>query len=88
VDDCKPLIAGLATITPAAGFIKPWAAMVLGCGCAPFCYALVEGIKNKLQLDDSLDVFAVHGMGGYLGRAVQVDPMKPMLKAPGTKRRN
>mmetsp|Transcript_15262 Transcript_15262/g.36976 ORF Transcript_15262/g.36976 Transcript_15262/m.36976 type:complete len:457 (+) Transcript_15262:239-1609(+) len=67
VGACVGAIAGLATITPAAGFIKPWAAMVIGCVCAPFCYSLVEGIKNKLQLDDALDVFAVHGMGGYLG---------------------
>ena len=67
VGACVGAIAGLATITPAAGFVKPWAAMVIGICSAPFCYALVEGIKNKLQLDDALDVFAVHGMGGYLG---------------------
>lgn len=67
VGACVGAIAGLATITPAAGFIKPWAAMVIGIASAPFCYALVEGVKNKLQLDDALDVFAVHGMGGYLG---------------------
>jgi Amt family ammonium transporter len=64
------LIAGLATITPAAGFIKPWAAMVIGIACAPFCYALVEGVKNKLQIDDALDVFAVHGGGLYKLNAV------------------
>ena len=67
VGACVGAIAGLATITPAAGFIKPWAAMIIGIVCAPFCYALIEGVKNKLQIDDALDVFAVHGMGGYLG---------------------
>uniref|UniRef100_A0A7S0SAD7 Ammonium transporter n=1 Tax=Mantoniella antarctica TaxID=81844 RepID=A0A7S0SAD7_9CHLO len=67
VGACVGAIAGLATITPAAGFVKPWAAMVIGVVCAPFCYSLVEGIKNRLQIDDALDVFAVHGMGGYLG---------------------
>ena len=67
VGACVGSIAGLASITPAAGFVKPWAALVIGCSCAPFCYVIVEGIKHKLQLDDALDVFAVHGMGGYLG---------------------
>jgi Amt family ammonium transporter len=37
--------------------------MVIGVVCAPFCYSLVEGIKNRLQIDDALDVFAVHGRG-------------------------
>jgi Amt family ammonium transporter len=67
VGACVGAIAGLATITPAAGFIKPWAAMVIGVSCAPFCYSLVELLKHKLQIDDALDVFAVHGMGGFLG---------------------
>ena len=41
--------------------------MIIGLLAAPFCYGLVEGVKNKLVLDDALDVFAVHGMGGWLG---------------------
>ena len=67
VGACVGAIAGLATITPAAGFVRPWAAMIIGFLASPFCYAIVEGIKNKLVLDDALDVFAVHGMGGFLG---------------------
>lgn len=67
VGACVGAIAGLATITPAAGFVRPWAAMIIGFLAAPFCYALVEGVKHKLVLDDALDVFAVHGMGGFLG---------------------
>jgi len=67
VGACVGAIAGLATITPAAGFVRPWAAMIIGFFASPFCYAIVEGIKNKLVLDDALDVFAVHGMGGFLG---------------------
>lgn len=67
VGACVGAIAGLATITPAAGFVRPWAAMIIGLLAAPFCYGLVEGVKNKLVLDDALDVFAVHGMGGWLG---------------------
>ena len=67
VGACVGAIAGLATVTPAAGFVYPWAAMVIGILAAPWCYFLIEVVKNKFDLDDALDVFAVHGMGGYLG---------------------
>jgi len=67
VGACVGAIAGLATITPAAGFVRPWAAMVIGLLSAPWCYGLVELVKDKLVIDDALDVFAVHGMGGFLG---------------------
>lgn len=60
-------IAGLATITPAAGFVGPEVAIVLGILAAGICYAAIQLIKQKLQIDDSLDVFAVHGVGGMLG---------------------
>jgi Amt family ammonium transporter len=67
VGACVGAIAGLATITPAAGFVRPWAAMIIGLLSAPWCYGLVELVKDKLVIDDALDVFAVHGMGGFLG---------------------
>lgn len=67
VGACVGAIAGLATITPAAGFVRPWAAMIIGLLSAPWCYGLVEIVKDKLVIDDALDVFAVHGMGGFLG---------------------
>ena len=67
VGACVGAIAGLATITPAAGFVRPWAAMLIGLLSAPWCYGLVELVKDKLVIDDALDVFAVHGMGGFLG---------------------
>jgi len=67
VGACVGTIAGLATVTPAAGYIRPWGAVIIGVVCAPFCYTIMEVIKKKLDLDDALDVFAVHGMGGYLG---------------------
>jgi Amt family ammonium transporter len=60
-------IAGLATITPAAGFISPGGAIVFGVAAAVLCYAVLQFVKQKLQVDDSLDVFAVHGVGGMLG---------------------
>jgi Amt family ammonium transporter len=60
-------IAGLATVTPAAGFIAPGAAILLGALAAGVCYPMIQLIKGKLQIDDSLDVFAVHGVGGITG---------------------
>lgn len=66
VGACVGAIAGLATITPAAGFVKPWAALIIGCCSAPFCFGCVK-LANRLGLDDALDVWGVHGMGGFLG---------------------
>jgi Amt family ammonium transporter len=59
-------IAGLATITPAAGFVGPMPALLIGLAAGIICYFMVE-LKNKINLDDSLDVFAIHGVGGMLG---------------------
>jgi Amt family ammonium transporter len=60
-------IAGLATITPAAGFVSPLAAVPIGIVAAAVCYYAMILFKTKLGFDDSLDVFAVHGVGGILG---------------------
>jgi Amt family ammonium transporter len=60
-------IAGLATITPAAGSVGPIAAIIIGTLAAILCYSAVVLIRSKLKIDDSLDVFAVHGVGGILG---------------------
>ncbi|MDA9558392.1 ammonium transporter [Alphaproteobacteria bacterium] len=60
-------IAGLATITPASGFVGPSGALVIGLLAAIVCYYMVGFVKNKLKIDDTLDVFAVHGVGGLLG---------------------
>jgi Amt family ammonium transporter len=59
-------VAGLATITPAAGFISPVAAVVVGIAAGAVCY-LAVALKNRLTLDDALDVWGVHGVGGFLG---------------------
>ena len=61
------MIAGLATITPASGFVGPSGAIILGILAGSICYYCVGFVKFKLQIDDSLDVFAVHGVGGILG---------------------
>ena len=60
-------IAGLATITPASGYVGPGAALVLGLVGGTVCYAMVGVIKRRFRIDDSLDVFAVHGVGGVVG---------------------
>ncbi|MCK5170436.1 MAG: ammonium transporter [Bacteroidales bacterium] len=59
-------VAGLATITPAAGFVPLWAAMIIGISSGAVCYLAVQ-MKNKLGWDDALDVWGVHGIGGALG---------------------
>jgi len=60
-------IAGLATITPAAGFVTPLAGIPIGIVAAIVCYYIMLLLKTKLGFDDSLDVFAIHGVGGILG---------------------
>ena len=60
-------IAGLATVTPAAGVIGPGGALLIGLAGGLLCYFAVHLIRVKLKIDDSLDVFAVHGVGGMLG---------------------
>lgn len=60
-------IAGLATITPAAGVVGPGGAVILGAIAGFACFFAVGFVKGKLQIDDTLDVFAVHGVGGILG---------------------
>ena len=60
-------IAGLATITPAAGYVTPWAAMIIGLIAGIICFYMVIFIKPKLGYDDALDVFSVHGVGSVWG---------------------
>jgi Amt family ammonium transporter len=61
------MVAGLATVTPASGFIGVPGAIILGLAGGYVCYVAVDFIRGKLGIDDSLDVFAVHGVGGVLG---------------------
>ena len=61
------MVAGLGTITPASGFVGPAAALVIGLSAGVICFYAVIFIKHKLKIDDSLDVFPVHGVGGILG---------------------
>jgi ammonium transporter, Amt family len=60
-------VAGLATITPASGFVGPMGAIAIGVAGGGVCFFATTFVKQRLQIDDSLDVFAVHGIGGMLG---------------------
>ncbi len=61
------MVAGLATITPASGSVGPAGGMLVGIAGGAICYFATTTMKNKLKIDDSLDVFPVHGVGGMLG---------------------
>ena len=71
-------IAGLATVTPAAGVLGPQGALLIGLAGGVICYYAVNLIRVKMKIDDSLDVFAVHGVGGMLGIL-----LLPFLSATG-----
>lgn len=61
------MVAGLGTITPASGFVGPGGALVIGTLAGIICYLSTQAIKQRFEIDDSLDVFPVHGVGGILG---------------------
>ncbi len=61
------MVAGLGTITPASGYVGPMGAAVIGALAGALCYYATQFIKRRLKIDDSLDVFPVHGVGGILG---------------------
>ena len=61
------MVAGLGTITPASGFVGPIGALIIGSLAGVLCYEATQFIKQSLGIDDSLDVFPVHGVGGILG---------------------
>ena len=61
------LVAGLVVITPAAGFVEPWAAIVMGLCVSPICYFAISVCKAKFGYDDALDAFGCHCVGGIVG---------------------
>ena len=83
------VVAGLATITPASGYVGPLGGLILGAAGSLICFAAVGLIKNRLKIDDSLDVFAVHGVGGILGSLLVAVLASPLIGgvgyAPGVK---
>ncbi|HEV7968032.1 MAG TPA: ammonium transporter [Candidatus Acidoferrales bacterium] len=77
-------VAGLVAITPAAGFVKPMPAMVIGFVAGILCYLMVARVKARCGYDDSLDAFGVHGAGGTIGAILTgvfaVSAINPILK--------
>lgn len=67
VGGASGLVAGLVVITPAAGFVEPWAAIVMGLLVSPVCYFAVSFLKAKIGYDDALDAFGIHAIGGIVG---------------------
>ena len=67
VGACTGLVAGLVVITPAAGFVEPWAAIVMGLIVSPCCYFAISFAKRKIGYDDALDAFGCHSVGGVVG---------------------
>jgi Amt family ammonium transporter len=61
------MVAGLGTITPASGYVGPAGALIIGLVAGIVCFLATQFVKRKLGIDDSLDVFPVHGVGGFLG---------------------
>jgi Amt family ammonium transporter len=61
------MVAGLGTITPASGFVGPLGALVIGVSAGLVCFMATNYMKRTLRVDDSLDVFPVHGVGGVIG---------------------
>ncbi len=64
---CTGLVAGLVVITPAAGFVEPWAALLMGLFASPVCYLAISHAKRLFGYDDALDAFGCHCVGGILG---------------------
>lgn len=77
------VVAGLATVTPASGFVGPIGGMILGAAGSLICFHAVEIVKHKLAVDDSLDVFAVHGVGGILGALMVAVLASPVFGGAG-----
>lgn len=61
------MVAGLGTITPASGYVGPGGALIIGLSAGVICFFMTQMVKRKWKIDDSLDVFPVHGVGGVLG---------------------
>jgi Amt family ammonium transporter len=74
------ILAGLVAVTPAAGVVQPYGAMVLGIVASFVCYSAIQ-IKNRLGYDDSLDAFGIHGVGGVVGALLLVFFIRPSWMA-------
>ncbi len=76
-------VAGLVVITPAAGFVGPMGAIVMGLAVSPICYFFCSTVKNKFGYDDTADVFGIHGVGGIIGALLTGVFVNPALGGAG-----
>lgn len=67
VGTCTGMVAGLVGITPGAGFVPVWAALIIGLTTSPICFFMISWVKEKFGYDDALDAFGCHGVGGIWG---------------------
>ena len=67
INSCTGVVAGLVAITPGAGFVPVWSALIIGATAGPVCYLGITLIKKRLKIDDALDAFGCHGIGGIWG---------------------
>lgn len=76
-------VAGLVVVTPAAGFVGPMGAIVMGLAVSPICYFFCSTVKNKFGYDDTADVFGIHGVGGIIGALLTGVFVNPALGGAG-----
>ena len=76
-------VAGLVVVTPAAGFVGPMGAIVMGLVVSPVCYVFVSAVKNRFGYDDTADVFGIHGVGGIVGALLTGVFVNPTLGGAG-----
>lgn len=77
------VVAGLATATPASGYVGPLGGLILGVAASIVCFFAVDVVKHRFHIDDSLDVFAVHGVGGILGTLLAAVLASPVIGGAG-----
>lgn len=76
-------VAGLATVAPASGYVDPFGGLLLGIVGSCVCFLTVDLVKHRFKVDDSLDMFAVHGVGGILGTLLVSVLALPVLGGVG-----
>ncbi|MDR2354130.1 MAG: ammonium transporter [Deltaproteobacteria bacterium] len=83
ISGCTGVVAGLVAITPAAGFVPIWASIIIGFTAGPICYYSILFVKKRLKIDDALDAFGCHGIGGIWGGLMTGIFCNPELNSAG-----
>jgi Amt family ammonium transporter len=85
ISACTGVVVGLVAITPGAGFVPVWAALVIGALAGPVCYFGIVLVKKRLKIDDALDAFGCHGIGGVWGGLMTGVFADPNVNSAATK---